>query len=91
MIQTVKIETILKEYYKTKSGLMVIYYWDWRINRFIRDYNELLNINKTTNLNGLDFNSEFIEIDISTLKDNKDILDTLIKYMKRYNFKYIIV
>ena len=70
---------------------MVIYYWDWRINRFIREYNELLNINRTTNLNGLDFNSEFIEIDISTLKDNKDILDTLIKYLKRYNFKYIIV
>jgi hypothetical protein len=90
MINVIKIDTILKEYYKGKSGILVLYYWDWRINRFIRDFGELLKYNKTLNANGIDSSLQYLEFDISNLSNDKDSLDTLIRYLKRYNFKYFL-
>lgn len=90
MINIIKVDSILKEFYKNKKGFLVLYQWDWRINRFIRDFGESLKYNKGLNANGIDPNVEFLEFDISNLSSDKDTLATLIQYLKRYNFKYFI-
>ena len=89
MINIIKTEAVLKQHYKDKKGILIIYSWDWRINRFIRDFSELIDYNKNFNANGIDPTIENLEFDISRFTD-KDKMDTLTKYLKRYNFKYFI-
>lgn len=88
-ISTIPIETILKKYYNSKSNLLVIYGWDWRINRFIRDFCEQSGTNKSLNANNLNPLSEYLVFDLSDISINKDKLDFLIKLLNRYNFKYM--
>lgn len=90
MIKSLPLDTLLKQAYKGRANVLLLYYWDWRINRFMRDFCEQVVYNNTINLNGIDPSSNIIELDLSLIDRDKDKLDFLLKLLKRYNFKYLI-
>lgn len=86
MIKTSPIETILRGFYKNQSPILVIYYWDWRLNRFFREIQEEFGFK----VNSRDFeNHSLIEISLTNI--DKDKINNLIKLTKKLNFKFVII
>jgi hypothetical protein len=87
VIQVLNFEDVLQKYYKDAKKILIIYRWNWRLNRFIRDLSEHLKKDISMNANEL-LDTNLISIDLKDI-DN-DYMKDLQKLLKRYDFKYII-
>ena len=87
MIQVLNFEDVVQKYYKDAKKILIIYKWNWRLNRFIRDLSEYLK--KDISINGNDLlDTNLITIDLKDI--DSDYMKELQKRLKRYDFKYII-
>lgn len=87
MIQILNFEDVVQKYYKDAKNILIIYKWNWRLNRFIRDISEYLKKDISINGNEL-LDTNLITIDLKGIDSN--YMKDLQKSLKRYDFKYII-
>lgn len=87
MIQVLSFEDVIQKYYKDAKKILIIYKWNWRLNRFIRDMSEYLKKDISINGNEL-LDTNLIIIDLKEIDSN--YMKDLQKSLKRYDFKYII-
>lgn len=87
MIQILNFEDVVQKYYKDAKKILIIYKWNWRLNRFIRDLSE--HLKKDISINGNELlDTNLITIDLKEI--DSDYMKELHKRLKRYDFKYII-
>ena len=87
MIQVLNFEDVLQKYYNDAKKILIIYKWNWRLNRLIRDLSEYIKKDISMNANEL-LDTNLIIIDLKDINNN--YIKDLQKSLKRYDFKYII-
>jgi len=87
MIKVLTLEDIIKKGIGNTKNILIVYRWNWRLNRFIRDLSELFRQEISINGNELS-DTNLISIDLKTLQSNQ--IKDLQKTLKRYDFKYMI-
>lgn len=87
MIKIISLEEVIKKGIGNIKNILIVYRWNWRLNRFIRDLSELFK--QEISINGNDLSdTNLITIDIKNLQSNQ--IKDLQKNLKRYDFKYIL-
>lgn len=87
MIKVLTLEDVIKKGIGNTKNILIVYRWNWRLNRFIRDLSELFKQEISIDGNNL-LDTNLITIDIKNLQSNQ--IKDLQKNLKRYDFKYMI-